>query len=79
MWIGLLGAFLFILIQLILIIDFSHGFAESWIISFEEANSKLCFFKMLFFTFFCYALSFVGIVFLYIYYASVRIFNKIKY
>uniref|UniRef100_A0A914PNS9 Uncharacterized protein n=1 Tax=Panagrolaimus davidi TaxID=227884 RepID=A0A914PNS9_9BILA len=30
MWIGMIGGFLFILIQLVLIIDFAHGLAESW-------------------------------------------------
>lgn len=31
MWIGMIGGFLFILIQLILIIDFAHNVAEGWI------------------------------------------------
>jgi hypothetical protein len=31
MIVGLIGAFLFVLIQLVLIIDFAHGWAESWV------------------------------------------------
>ncbi|MFH4982647.1 hypothetical protein AB6A40_009356, partial [Gnathostoma spinigerum] len=31
MWIGLIGGFTFILLQLILIVDFAHSLAENWI------------------------------------------------
>lgn len=31
MWIGLLGGILFILVQLVLIVDFAHGWAETWV------------------------------------------------
>lgn len=71
MFIGLLGGFLFVLIQLIIIVDFSHGFAESWINSYETNESRSCFVGMLFFTFASYILSIIAAIFLYIYYASV--------
>ena len=40
MVIGLIGAFIFVIIQLILLIDFAHGWAESWVGQYEETGSK---------------------------------------
>ena len=40
MWFGLIGGFLFILIQLVLIIDFAHSWAEAWYANYQEEDSK---------------------------------------
>ena len=40
MYFGLIGGFLFIIIQLILIIDFAHSWAEKWVGNYEETESK---------------------------------------
>jgi len=40
MVIGMIGAFLFILIQLVLLIDFAHAWNESWISRYEDTQSK---------------------------------------
>ena len=40
MVIGLIGAFLFVIIQLILLIDFAHGWSESWVEKYEETEAK---------------------------------------
>lgn len=44
MIVGLIGAFLFLIIQLILLIDFAHGWAESWVEKYEETESKCYYF-----------------------------------
>jgi len=40
MYFGMIGGLLFIIIQLILIIDFAHSWAESWVGNYEETESK---------------------------------------
>jgi len=70
MWLGLIGGFLFILIQLILIVDFAHGMAEGWLSSYEEDESRGCFFALIAFTIGCYLLSLTGVVLMFIYYAG---------
>ena len=40
MVIGMIGAFLFILIQLVLIVDFAHAWNEKWIGKYEDTQSK---------------------------------------
>ena len=40
MYFGIIGAFLFILIQLVLIIDFAHSWAEAWVGNYEETDAK---------------------------------------
>lgn len=39
-YIGMAGAFCFILIQLVLLIDFAHSWNESWVEKMEEGNSR---------------------------------------
>ncbi|KAI6186616.1 TMS membrane protein/tumor differentially expressed protein [Aphelenchoides besseyi] len=70
LWIGMTGSFLFILIQLILIIDFAHGIAQSWVSHYEENESRGCFAGLIAFTAACYGLAITGIVFMFIVYTS---------
>ncbi|CAG5130432.1 unnamed protein product, partial [Candidula unifasciata] len=67
---GMIGGFLFILIQLVLLVDFAHGWAESWVEKYEETESKCYYVGLLFFTFFFYAVCLTAVVLFYIYYAS---------
>lgn len=70
MWVGMLGAFVFILIQLVLIVDFAHGVAENWVSAYEENESRWCFAGLIVFSIGCYVLSLVGIVLMYIFYTT---------
>lgn len=68
MWIGLIGGVVFILVQLVLLVDFAHSWAETWVANYEENESRGWYCALLSATFIQYALSITGIVLLYIYY-----------
>ncbi|XP_011881621.1 PREDICTED: probable serine incorporator isoform X2 [Vollenhovia emeryi] len=68
MYFGMLGGFLFIIIQLILIVDFAHSWADAWVGNYEETESKGWYAALLGATFFNYAISITGAVLLYVYY-----------
>lgn len=70
MVIGMIGAFLFILIQLVLLIDFAHGWSEKWLDRYEETQSKKWFAGLLGFTIFFYLLSLVMVILFYVFYAK---------
>lgn len=69
-YVGMAGAFLFILLQLVLIVDFAYTWAESWLGKYEETDNKR----------WCYALAccavgmliltFVLTVLLFVYYTG---------
>jgi len=40
LYFGMIGGFMFIVIQLILIIDFAHSWAEAWVGNYEESGSR---------------------------------------
>ena len=67
MYFGSIGAFLFILIQLILIIDFAHSWAEAWVGNYEETEHKSWLGMLLTATFLMFALAVtaVGLFFAY--------------
>lgn len=69
MIIGSICGFLFILIQLILLIDFVHSWNENWVAKGED-GSKKHYFGLVFFTTTFYLISIISIIFLYIYYGS---------
>lgn len=70
MYFGLIGGFLFILIQLILIIDFAHSWAESWVGKYEETESKGWYAALIGFTFLHYSLAIAAAVLFYMYYTT---------
>ena len=67
---GLLGGFLFIMIQLILIVDFAHSWAENWVERLEETESKWYYFGLIFFTVLNYVVSITAVILLFSYYTS---------
>ncbi|XP_053563068.1 serine incorporator 2 [Bombina bombina] len=67
---GMVGGFLFILVQLILIIDLAHSWSQSWLQQAENGNTKCWYAGLLICTFLLYAASIIAIVFLYIYYTK---------
>lgn len=70
MYFGMIGGFLFILIQLVLIIDFAHGWNESWLENYEESQSKGWYFALIFFTLLHYVLAIAATVLLFIFYTT---------
>merc|ERR1711902_409034 len=68
MWFGLIGGFLFILIQLVLIIDFAHSWAEAWYGNYQEDQSKGWLCALLTFTGMMYAGAMTALVMLFVYY-----------
>lgn len=64
----MIGGLIFILIQLVLIVDFAHNWAELWVSNYEETESRGWYAALLTATGLQYILSLAGIVLLYIYY-----------
>uniref|UniRef100_A0A8D2MBS2 Serine incorporator 3 n=1 Tax=Zonotrichia albicollis TaxID=44394 RepID=A0A8D2MBS2_ZONAL len=69
-WIGVSGAFCFILIQLVLLVDFAHSWNESWVEKMEEGNSKCWYAALLSCTSLFYALSLVFVILFYVFYTK---------
>ncbi|XP_003800798.1 serine incorporator 2 [Otolemur garnettii] len=67
---GVVGSFLFILIQLILLIDFAHSWNQQWLGKAEERDSRAWYGGLFFFTFLFYSLSIAAVVLLFIYYTQ---------
>uniref|UniRef100_A0A8C4X614 Serine incorporator 1 n=1 Tax=Erpetoichthys calabaricus TaxID=27687 RepID=A0A8C4X614_ERPCA len=67
-YVGMAGAFCFILIQLVLLIDFAHSWNESWVEKMEEGNSRCWYAALLSATSLNYILSLVAVVLFYVYY-----------
>ncbi|CAK6975320.1 serine incorporator 2 [Scomber scombrus] len=67
---GATGSFIFIIIQLILLIDFAHSWNQSWLEKAEEGNQKGWFAALLSFTIVHYALAFTAVVLFYVFYTQ---------
>ncbi|XP_068023557.1 serine incorporator 2 [Melanerpes formicivorus] len=67
---GVVGSFLFILVQLVLLIDFAHSWSQLWLRNADESNAKGWYAALCIMTFVFYAASIAAIVLLYIYYTK---------
>ncbi|XP_067167462.1 serine incorporator 2 [Apteryx mantelli] len=67
---GVVGSFLFILIQLILLIDFAHSWSQVWLRNADESNAKGWYAALCIVTFIFYATSIAAVVLLYVYYTK---------
>uniref|UniRef100_A0A6Q2ZLB2 Uncharacterized protein n=1 Tax=Esox lucius TaxID=8010 RepID=A0A6Q2ZLB2_ESOLU len=66
--VGTGGAFLFILIQLVLLVDFAHSWNESWVDNMETNNSKGWYAALLAVTVFNYTVALVAVVLMFMFY-----------
>ncbi|XP_035488524.1 serine incorporator 1 isoform X1 [Scophthalmus maximus] len=64
------GAFFFILIQLVLLVDFAHSWNESWIDKLESGNSRTWYGALLVVTVLNYILSFTAVVLFFVFYTK---------
>ncbi|XP_062268141.1 serine incorporator 1-like isoform X1 [Platichthys flesus] len=62
------GAFFFILIQLVLLVDFAHSWNESWVDKMDNGNSSFWYAALLVVTAFNYILSFTAVIIFFIFY-----------
>ncbi|KFO91527.1 Serine incorporator 2, partial [Buceros rhinoceros silvestris] len=67
---GVVGSFLFILIQLVLLIDFAHSWSQVWLRNAGESNAKGWYAALCVVTFVFYTASIAAIVLLYVYYTK---------
>lgn len=70
MYFGIVGGFMFILVQLILLIDFAHSWNESWVEKYEN-DEREYYYGLLIFTFIFFSLAITIGVLGYVFYASV--------
>ncbi|XP_055309644.1 probable serine incorporator isoform X2 [Sitodiplosis mosellana] len=68
MSIGLIGGVIFILVQLVLLVDFAHSWAETWVANYEENESRGWYCALLSATAIQYVVAITGIALLYTYY-----------
>uniref|UniRef100_G3SX22 Serine incorporator 2 n=1 Tax=Loxodonta africana TaxID=9785 RepID=G3SX22_LOXAF len=67
---GVVGSFLFILIQLVLLIDFAHSWNQRWLWKAEERDSRAWYAGLFFFTLLFYSLSIAAVALLFLYYTQ---------
>ncbi len=72
MWFGMLGGLAFILVQLVLIVDFAHSWAESWQGKYAETGNQNWFYALLTCTFLLFCAAIGVIAFSFHYYTGLK-------
>ncbi|NXM09363.1 SERC2 protein, partial [Tyrannus savana] len=67
---GVVGSFLFILVQLVLLVDFAHSWSQLWLRKASESNAKGWYAALCTVTFVLYAASIAAVALLYVYYTK---------
>ncbi|KAK3508328.1 hypothetical protein QTP70_021481 [Hemibagrus guttatus] len=67
---GAVGSFIFILMQLILLVDFAHTWNQTWVENAENGNRKCWYAALLSFTCFHYICALAAMVLFYVYYTQ---------
>ncbi|VDD79367.1 unnamed protein product [Mesocestoides corti] len=67
---GMIGACLYILLQLVLLVDFAHTWNEKWVGAYNESGNRSYVCALISSTVFFYSLSIAAVVLFYIYFAS---------
>lgn len=68
MVIGMIGGFLFVLIQLVLLVDFAHNWSENWVSKFEETGNRRWFVGLLVCTAVLYIVAIAMVVCCFVFY-----------
>ncbi|XP_061545139.1 serine incorporator 1 [Phycodurus eques] len=68
--VGSAGSFFFIVIQLVLLVDFAHSWNESWLDKMENGNSRGWYAALVAVTIFNYILSFIAVVLFFLFYTK---------
>lgn len=67
--VGMIGAFIFMVVQMVLLVDFAHSWAESWIEKMED-GSKFHKWMLLVCSVTMYLIAFITTVLMYVYYTN---------
>lgn len=66
--IGMIGAFCFIILQVVLLVDFAHRWNEWWLEKKEETENSCWLIGIIFFTVTMYLISLTGIILMYVFF-----------
>lgn len=78
MYAGLTGGFMFIMIQIILIIDFAHSWSISWVEKVDTGNTNFWYIALAFCTIIIYSVAITMAIFFYLYFTDLRNLTKCR-